>query len=89
MPLALHRLRLLYFVLEIEKGPIHPPSWSIDPYNGAYLDETLRLGVAVRRELLIANVMTFSFYKCHRVHIYSPETSCRARQPLNSFLNED
>jgi len=25
---------LLYFVLEIEKGPIHPPSWSIDPYTG-------------------------------------------------------
>ncbi|KAG2602630.1 hypothetical protein PVAP13_5KG699501 [Panicum virgatum] len=25
---------LLYFVLEIEKGPIHPPSWSIDPYSG-------------------------------------------------------
>ena len=26
---------------------------------GAYLDETLELGVAVRRELLFANVMTF------------------------------
>jgi len=25
---------LLYFVLEIEKGPIHPLSWSIDPYKG-------------------------------------------------------
>jgi hypothetical protein len=24
---------LLYLVLEIEKGPIHPPSWSIDPFN--------------------------------------------------------
>jgi hypothetical protein len=24
---------LLYFILEIEKGPIHPPSWSIDPHN--------------------------------------------------------
>jgi hypothetical protein len=24
---------LLYIVLEIEKGPIHPPSWSIDPFN--------------------------------------------------------
>jgi len=31
----LHRIRLLYFVLEFEKGPIHPPSWSIDPYRGA------------------------------------------------------
>jgi hypothetical protein len=29
----LHRLRLLYLVLEIEKGPIHPPSWSIDPFT--------------------------------------------------------
>ena len=29
--------------------------------HDAYLDETLELGVAVRRELLIANVMTFSF----------------------------
>ena len=28
--------------------------------HGAYLNETLKLGVAVRRELLIANVMTFS-----------------------------
>ena len=27
---------MLYFVLEIEKGPIHPPSWSIDPYRGLY-----------------------------------------------------
>ena len=26
----MHKLRLLYCVLEIEKGPIHPPSWSID-----------------------------------------------------------
>jgi hypothetical protein len=24
---------LLYLVLEIEKGPIHPPSWSIDPFT--------------------------------------------------------
>ena len=24
---------MLYCVLEIEKGPIHPPSWSIDPYR--------------------------------------------------------
>ena len=29
--------------------------------HGAYLDETLELGVAVRRDLLFANVMTFSF----------------------------
>ena len=42
--------------------------------HDAYLDETLKLGVAMRRELLIANVMTSSFYKYHRVHIYSPET---------------
>ena len=25
---------MLYCVLEIEKGPIHPPSWSIDPFTG-------------------------------------------------------
>ena len=31
--LVLHRLRLLYFVLEIWKRPNSPPSWSIDPYN--------------------------------------------------------
>ena len=42
-------------------------------HHCAYLDETLELGVAVRRELLLRNVMTFSLYKCHRVHIYSPE----------------
>jgi hypothetical protein len=33
----LHRLRLLYLVLEIEKGPIHPPSWSIDPFSSGIL----------------------------------------------------
>ena len=42
--------------------------------HGAYLDETLGLGMAERRELLLRDVMTFSLYKCHRVHIYSPET---------------
>ena len=42
--------------------------------HGAYLDETLVLGVAVRREFLLRDVMTFSFYECHRVHIYNPET---------------
>ena len=31
--------------------------------HGAYLDETLELGVAVRRELLLQNVMTFSLYE--------------------------
>ena len=42
--------------------------------HGTYLDETLELGVAVRRELLLQNVMTSFFYEDHRVHIYSPET---------------
>ena len=42
--------------------------------HDAYLDEILGLGVAVRRELLLRDVMTFFLYKCHRVHIYSPET---------------
>ena len=40
----------------------------------AYLVETLELGVAVRRELLFAKRDDVSFYKYHRVHIYSPET---------------
>ena len=31
--LVLHRLRLLYLVLEIWKRPNSPPSWSIDPYT--------------------------------------------------------
>ena len=39
--------------------------------EGAYLDETLGLGVAVRRELLLRDMMLFFFYECQRVHIYS------------------
>ena len=42
--------------------------------HGAYLDETLELGVAVRRELLFAKCDDVLLYKYHRVHIYSPET---------------
>ena len=43
--------------------------------HGTYLDETLGLGVTVRRELLLRDVMTFSLlYEYHRVYIYSPET---------------
>ena len=43
--------------------------------HGAYLDETLELGVAVRRELLFAKRDDVLFFnKYHRVHIYSPET---------------
>ena len=42
--------------------------------HDAYLDETLELGVAVRRELLFAKCDDVLFDKCHRVHIYSPET---------------
>jgi hypothetical protein len=30
---------LLYLVLEIKKGPIHPPSWSIDPFTLTPLEE--------------------------------------------------
>ena len=39
--------------------------------HGAYLDETLELGVAVRRELLFAKHDDVLLYKYHRVHIYS------------------
>ena len=39
--------------------------------HGTYLDETLELGVAVRRELLLRDVMTFFLYEYQRVHIYS------------------
>ena len=43
--------------------------------HDAYLDETLELGVAVRRELLFAKCDdVLLFYEYHRVHIYSPET---------------
>ena len=42
--------------------------------HGAYLDETLGLEVAVRRELLLRDVMSFFLYEYHRVHIYSLET---------------
>ena len=31
--LVLHRLRLLYFILENWKRPNSPPSWSINPYS--------------------------------------------------------
>ena len=36
--------------------------------------KTLELGEAVRRELLFAKRDDVLFDKCHRVHIYSPET---------------
>ena len=42
--------------------------------HGAYLDETLELGVAVRRELLFAKRDDVLLYEYHRVHIYSSET---------------
>ena len=42
--------------------------------HGTYLDETLELGVAVRRELLFAKRDDIFLYKYHRVHIYSLET---------------
>ena len=51
--------------------------------------KTLELGVAVRQGVVAKRDDILPLYKYHRVHIYSPETSCRARQPLNSFLNED
>jgi len=35
---------LLYFVLEIEKSPIHPPSWSIDPYTFAPKNAKMIIG---------------------------------------------
>ena len=43
--------------------------------HDAYLDETLELGVAVRRELLFAKRDdVLFFYEYHRLHIYSLET---------------
>ena len=43
---------MLYCVLEIEKDPIHPPLWSIDPFNReGHLEEfCFRRKRAVRRE---------------------------------------
>ena len=48
-------LRLFYCVLEIEKGPIYPPSWSIDPYMHtglmkprSYQDDERGEGLSIR-----------------------------------------
>ena len=82
----MHRLRLLNCVLEIEKGPIHPPSWSIDPYSwggvgrragsSTTLPHEQGAGSTVRR--LFSRGKTILNWPC-----LSQEPSCgRGRGPL-------
>ena len=84
-----HQKRFSTSNTKVKQEQCYPDREKRSGQHGTYLDETLELGVAMRRELLFARRDDALFYKCHRVHIYSPETSCRARQPLNSLLNKD